>query len=108
MCCSNEEKDKLEEVILACLRCGESNVLENILGKILERRKLIDWKVRVRYLHYHNTDITTRHCFILAITIPQKAAGTYYRLLPRTRRFIFVFLYADRLLFVVLFDNYVF
>jgi len=31
--------------VLACIRCGEWRVLEVILGKILERTKLIDWKV---------------------------------------------------------------
>jgi len=45
MCCSDEEKGRLEEVMLACLRCGEPRVLEHILCKILDRRKLIDWKV---------------------------------------------------------------
>jgi len=43
---SDEEKGRLEEIVLACLRCGESTVLEQIVNKILDRRKLIDWKVR--------------------------------------------------------------
>jgi len=45
MCCSDEEKGRLEELILACLRCGEWRVLEVVLSKILERQKLINWKV---------------------------------------------------------------
>ena len=45
MCCSDAEKGRIEEVVLASLRCGESRVLEHILDKILDRRKLIDWKV---------------------------------------------------------------
>jgi len=47
---SDEEKGRLEEVVLACLRCGEYRVLKHILDKILDRRKLIDWKVR-SYIH---------------------------------------------------------
>ena len=47
MCCSDEEKGRLEELILACIRCGEWRVLEVILGKILERQKLINWKVTI-------------------------------------------------------------
>ena len=45
--CSDTEKARLEELVLACLRCGEYRVLEHILDKILDRRKLIDWKVYV-------------------------------------------------------------
>ena len=45
---SDEEKGRIEDVVLSCIRCGEYRVLENILGRILERRKLIDWKVHIR------------------------------------------------------------
>jgi len=48
MCCSDGQEGKLEEVIIACLRSDESKVEEEILDKILNRRKLIDWKVLVK------------------------------------------------------------
>jgi len=51
MCRSDEEKMKLEEVVLVCLRCDEYEVLELILDKILDRRKLIDWKVCSVYVN---------------------------------------------------------
>ena len=44
-CCRENDKSKLEELVLACLRSGHSLVLEKIAGRMLDLRKLIDWKV---------------------------------------------------------------
>jgi len=68
---SNKEKEKLEDVILACLRCGHGEVMEHILGNILERRKLVDWKVNEMPFRYFLviTAVTVRSFQLLNATL---------------------------------------
>ena len=47
--CSDAEKAKLDDVIVAMIRKGDSNVVDAIANPIFDKRKLIDWKVRHRF-----------------------------------------------------------
>jgi len=42
---SDEEKVKLDMVLYAVIRSGNSVVAETIANPIFDKRKLIDWKV---------------------------------------------------------------
>jgi len=43
--CRDNDKSKMEDLMLVCLRDGDSVTLEKVAVKMLDRRKLIDWKV---------------------------------------------------------------
>ena len=43
---SEAEKSQIEELLLAAIRCGNSTVLETITYPIIDKKKLIEWKVR--------------------------------------------------------------
>ena len=43
---SEAEKSRIEDLLLAAIRCGNSNVLETITYPIIDKKKLIEWKVR--------------------------------------------------------------
>jgi len=39
------EKSRVGELLLTCVKSGRNGVLEHIGDRIMEKRKLIDWKV---------------------------------------------------------------
>jgi hypothetical protein len=45
--CSDKDQSKVDELMLSCIRNGDSSVLQCIGETMLGRRKLIDWKVRM-------------------------------------------------------------
>jgi len=62
-CCRDNDKTKMEKLMLVCLRNEDSvrPTLEKVAERMLDRRKLIDWKVSFNVRTYRPIIVKSTH-----------------------------------------------